>query len=132
MNNNENNHGLETWLWETSYSIREIEAPMYKGFILPLIFIKKLSDIFEDKLKSLNDDSSFSEQLINSDHSLVRLFITVKARWNSIIKQTLSKREYFTDAMWLLAIENPQLQGVVDTVDFNNPLQKLEPFPTIP
>ncbi|MEM3192294.1 MAG: type I restriction-modification system subunit M N-terminal domain-containing protein, partial [Candidatus Parvarchaeota archaeon] len=98
---------------------------MYKGFILPLIFIKKLSDIFEDKLKSLNDDLSFSEQLINSDHSLVRLFITVKARWNSIIKQTLSKREYFTDAMWLLATENPQLQGVVDMVDFNQSIAEI-------
>ncbi|MEM4056659.1 MAG: class I SAM-dependent DNA methyltransferase [Thermoplasmatales archaeon] len=114
------NHSLENWLWEAACSIRgEIEAPKYKDFILPLVFIKRLSDVFEDELKALSDDLSISEQLVNSDHSLVRFYIPEKARWSNIIKQVSSIGEYLTDAMRLLARENPQLQGVVDTVDFN-------------
>ena len=42
---------LESWLWEAACKIRgEIDAPKYKDFILPLIFLKRLSDVFEDEI----------------------------------------------------------------------------------
>jgi type I restriction enzyme M protein len=35
---------LETWLWEAACKIRgEIDAPKYKDYILPPIFLKRLS-----------------------------------------------------------------------------------------
>jgi len=45
---------LEGWLWEAACKIRgEVDAPKYKDFILPLIFIKRLSDVFEDEVNKL-------------------------------------------------------------------------------
>ena len=42
---------LENWLWEAACKIRgEIDAPKYKDYILPLIFLKRLSDVFEDEV----------------------------------------------------------------------------------
>jgi type I restriction enzyme M protein len=40
---------LESWLWEAACVIRgPIDAPKFKDYILPLIFLKRLSDVFED------------------------------------------------------------------------------------
>lgn len=48
------NSTLEGWLWEAACKIRgEVDAPKYKDFILPLIFIKRLSDVFEDEVNKL-------------------------------------------------------------------------------
>jgi len=45
---------LESWLWEAACVIRgPIDAPKFKDYILPLIFLKRLSDVFEDDLQQL-------------------------------------------------------------------------------
>src|SRR3989449_2705776 len=42
---------LESWIWDAACSIRGAEdAPKYKEFILPLIFAKRLCDVFDDEL----------------------------------------------------------------------------------
>ena len=45
---------LESWLWEAACVIRgPLDAPKFKDYILPLIFLKRLSDVFDDELASL-------------------------------------------------------------------------------
>ena len=47
-NNNGNGKSLESWIWDAACSIRGAkDAPKYKDFILPLIFTKRLCDVFE-------------------------------------------------------------------------------------
>lgn len=47
---------LENWLWEAACSIRgPVDAPKYKEYILPLIFLKRLSDVFEEEFRELLD-----------------------------------------------------------------------------
>jgi hypothetical protein len=42
---------LENWLWEAACTIRgPLDAPKFKDYILPLIFLKRLSDVFEDEV----------------------------------------------------------------------------------
>ncbi len=116
-----NNGGsLESWLWEAACSIRgEIEAPKYKDFIIPLVFLKRLNDVFDDELMSISDSRDVSLAMVNSDHKLVRFYIPEKARWKNIVEQKESLGEYLTSAMRDLARENPRLQGVVDLIDYN-------------
>ena len=41
---------LETWLWDAACVIRgTTDAPKFKDFILPLIFFKRFSDVFDDE-----------------------------------------------------------------------------------
>ena len=41
---------LETWLWDAACSIRgATDAQKFKDFILPLIFYKRLSNVFDDE-----------------------------------------------------------------------------------
>lgn len=47
---------LENWLWEAACKIRgEIDAPKYKDYILPLISLKRLSDVFGDEVETLSE-----------------------------------------------------------------------------
>lgn len=114
---------LENWLWEAACKIRgPIDAPKYKDYILPLIFLKRLSDVFEDELNKLTQNYGsleIVEELLAQDHKLVRFYLPMKSRWEQIAKQTTNVGEYLTVAVRTIAKENPKLQGVIDTVDFN-------------
>lgn len=65
---------LENWLWEAACKIRgEIDAPKYKDYILPLIFLKRLSDVFQDEIARLGQDygnNKMVEELLRKDHDL--------------------------------------------------------------
>ncbi len=42
---------LESWVWDAACSIRGAQdAPKDKDFILPLVFTKRLCDVFDDDL----------------------------------------------------------------------------------
>jgi len=114
---------LETWLWNAACSIRgAVDAPKFKDYILPLVFVKRLSDVFEDEIKRLSEEFGNGEiaiEIVSKDHSLVRFFIPKQAVWSEIRKQTTKIGEKLTDAIRAIAKENPKLQGVIDIVDFN-------------
>lgn len=114
---------LETWLWNAACSIRgAVDAPKFKDYILPLVFVKRLSDVFEDEIKRISDefgDEKTALEIVSKDHSLVRFFIPKQAAWQQIRKQTTKIGEKLTDAIRAIAKENPKLQGVIDIVDFN-------------
>ncbi len=114
---------LEGWLWDAACSIRgAVDAPKFKDYILPLIFVKRLSDVYEDEVKRVAEkfgDEETAKELIAKDHSLVRFFIPGKALWPEVRKLTSKIGEKLTEAMRAIAKENPALQGVIDIVDFN-------------
>lgn len=53
-NNNGKDKSLESWIWDAACSIRGAkDAPKYKDYILPLIFTKRLCDVFDDELNRI-------------------------------------------------------------------------------
>jgi len=107
---------LENWLWDAACVIRgAVDAPKYKAYILPLIFLKRLSDVFEDELAELGATAKF----VDSDHSLVRFFVPPQSRWPYLKGKTTNLGELLTDAVRAVARENPKLHGVIDVKDFN-------------
>jgi len=107
---------LETWLWEAACIIRgPVDAPKFKDYILPLVFLKRLSDVFEDELQQLGNKA----RLVEQDHALVRFYLPPQARWPEIVRQTTNLGEYLTSAVRAVARENPKLSGVIDVKDFN-------------
>lgn len=115
---------LENWLWEAACSIRgAVDAPKYKDYILPLVFVKRLSDVFEDEINKLAKDygnSDIAYKLVEKDHSLVRFFIPVESSWEVIRKHSKENLgEDLTTYLRTIAKENPKLSGVIDIVDYN-------------
>lgn len=115
---------LENWLWEAACVIRgAVDAPKYKDYILPLIFLKRLSDVFADEITRLAEEifdmAEEALEQVEEDHSLVRFYIPPQARWEAISRQTTNIGEYLTDAVRAVARENPKLQGIFEHIDFN-------------
>src|SRR5206468_1183274 len=85
---------MEGMLWKAACSIRgEKDAPKFKDYILPLVFIKRLSDVFEDEISRLTEtygDQKTALEVLEADHSLVRFYIPPQARWPAV-----SGREQF-------------------------------------
>lgn len=85
---------MEQMLWSAACSIRgEKDAPKFKDYILPLVFIKRLSDVFEDEVERLTEtygDYETALSIIEEDPSLVRFYIPPEARW-----AVVSGREQF-------------------------------------
>ncbi len=55
--NGSNDKSLEAWIWDAACSIRGAkEAPKYKDYILPLIFVKRLCDVFDDDAAVIRSD----------------------------------------------------------------------------
>ena len=49
---------IESWIWDAACSIRGAkDAPKYKDFILPLIFTKRLCDVFDDELNPCGQET---------------------------------------------------------------------------
>lgn len=132
---------MEQMLWDAACSIRgEKDAPKFKDYLLPLLFLKRLSDVFEDELKRLGDQFGSQEtaiQIIEADREsekpLVRFYIPPEARW-PVIRGTQpwpypdddekhprpkTLGEHLTTTVRALARANSALSGVIDIVDFN-------------
>src|SRR5438067_1172539 len=79
------NKSMEQMLWDAACSIRgEKDAPKFKDYILPLLFIKRLSDVFDDEVRRLTDqfgDNEIALEVLEADHSLVRFYLPHEARW---------------------------------------------------
>jgi len=123
---------MEGMLWAAACGIRgEKDAPKFKDYILPLVFLKRLSDVFEDELERLAEkfgSRAKAEALVAGDHSLVRFFIPREATWAVIsgrapapaaARRVQTVGERITVAVRAVARQNPSLQGVIDTQDFN-------------
>jgi type I restriction enzyme M protein len=130
--NRPNSFRLEQWLWEAACQIRgPLDAPKFKDYILPLIFLKRLSDVFEDEVARVAEelgDRATAQKIVDKDHGLVRFYIPLQGRWSFITNPSEWRRvekaprnlgEALTDAVRAVSRQNPRLQGVIDTIDFN-------------
>jgi type I restriction enzyme M protein len=128
---------MEQMLWDAACSIRgEKDAPKFKDFLLPLLFIKRLSDVFDDEVARLAEEFGDREtalEIAEEDHDLLRFYVPKEARWAVISgreeydwpvdKNGISTRpkdigEHLTKAVRAIVKQNPSLSGVIDVVDF--------------
>src|SRR5438128_10142631 len=125
---------LETWLWDAACAMRgATDAAKFKDFILPLVFYKRLSEVFDDEFSERAaefGDEATAREIIEADHAdalksgrkpIVRFFIPDQYRWKAIRNHPADSYlgQFVTDAMREVARQNPDLQGVLDVKDFN-------------
>ena len=127
------NKSMEQMLWDAACRVRgEKDAPKFKDYLLPLLFIKRLSDVFEDEVRRLTEqfgDRDTATQILEADHSLVRFYLPPEARWPVVNgrepfdwpagKEPKSLGEQLTTTIRAIVKHNPSLAGVIDIVDYN-------------
>jgi type I restriction enzyme M protein len=128
---------MEQMSWDAACSIRgEKDAAKFKDYLLPLLFLKRLSDVFDDEIARLAEeygDRATALEIAESDHSLLRFYLPPEARWAVISGREpfdwpLDGRgrpttprdigEHLTKAVRAVVKHNPSLSGVIDVVDF--------------
>lgn len=128
---------MEQMLWDAACSIRGAkDAAKFKDYLLPLLFLKRLSDVFDDEIERLAQefgDRVVAQEIAESDHDLLRFYLPPEARWSVVNgrethdwpldAQGRSTRprdigEHLTRAMRAVVRWNPSLSGVIDLVDF--------------
>jgi len=71
------NKGMEQMLWDAACSIRgEKDAPKFKDYILPLLFIKRLSDVFDDEIQRLSETYGTARPPSKSWRTTTRLSVS--------------------------------------------------------
>ena len=128
---------MEQMLWDAACSIRgEKDAPKFKDYLLPLLFLKRLSDVFDDEIARLAEDYGDPEvalEIAEADKQLLRFYLPKEGRWavlagresfewppDSRGRSTEPKDigEHLTKAVRAVVRYNPSLSGVIDIVDF--------------
>ena len=110
------NQELENKLWEMADKLRgNIESSEYKHVVLGLIFLKYISDAFEEKYSALITDGDGFEEDIDAYAEDNIFFVPVDARWENIKKEAKKPTigQTIDDAMIAIEKDNATLKGVL-------------------
>jgi type I restriction enzyme M protein len=121
-------------LWEAANRLRgKMEASQYKHIVLPLIFLKYISDMFESRrkllenaLKDPNNKDYYIPDATEEDVKSVLedrdeylsvgvFYVPEKARWGYLMKNATQPEigKIIDEAMEAIERENPELRGVL-------------------
>lgn len=110
---------LESHLWESANILRgSIDSSDYKNYIFGLLFLKRLNDVFVEKAEDIEKTEGDSYGWIDPDEH--QFFVPKSARWSEIKAQTQDIGDKINKAFEALEEDNPSLQGVLASIDFND------------
>lgn len=111
---------LEGYLWGAANLMRgSIDAGEYKNYIFPLLFLKRLSDVyqeeFEEALEASGNDENFAA--LPEQHAFQ---VPDGAQWKSIREKHTEVGKAIQNAMRAVESANPRLEGVFGDAQWTN------------
>ncbi len=107
---------LEGYLWSAADILRgSIDSSDYKNFIFGLLFLKRLSDRFDEECEALVAGGHDPEDADEHD-----FFVPKRARWSEIQKVATNIGETLNKACAALEEKNSALEGVLAGIDYND------------
>ena len=110
------NIGFEKQIWDAACVLRgNMDASEYKNVVLGLIFLKYISDRFEEKYQELVSEGDGFEEDIDEYISEGIFFVPVGARWNDIAAKAHTPEigTVIDDAMRAIEKENKRLKDIL-------------------
>jgi type I restriction enzyme M protein len=112
---------LESYLWGAATLLRGvIDAGDYKQYIFPLLFFKRISDVYDEEYNQAlkESDGDLAYAAFTENH---RFQIPKGAHWSDIRKKTTYIGKAIQDAMQAIATANPrQLTGIFGDAQWTN------------
>ncbi|OIJ22020.1 type I restriction-modification system subunit M [Anaerobacillus alkalidiazotrophicus] len=110
---------LESHLWQSANILRgSIDSSDYKNYIFGLLFLKRLNDVFVETAQKIEQEEGDDYGWYDRDEH--QFFVPERARWKSIQALTQDIGDAINKAFEALEEENPSLQGVLASIDFND------------
>ncbi len=107
---------IEEQLWQTADKLRgSMDASEYKNVVLGLIFLKYVSDSFEEKHTELSEDE-YADPEDKDEYLAENIFwVPIDARWSNINKKSKTPEigQIIDNAMIAIEKENPTLKNVL-------------------
>lgn len=108
--------GFEKQIWDAACVLRgNMDASEYKTVVLGLIFLKYISDRFDEKHQALLEEGEGFEEDVDEYASEGIFFVPANARWSVIARaaHTQSIGIAIDDAMRSIEKENPRLKDIL-------------------
>ena len=110
------NLGFEKEIFEAANKLRgNIDAAEYKNVVLGLIFLKYISDSFEEKYKALVEEGYGFEEDRDEYISENIFFVPKEARWDYVADHAMTPEigQIIDQAMVSIEAENDRLKGIL-------------------
>lgn len=108
---------IEQLLWKAADILRGAVRPEgYGNYILPLLFFKRLSDVYLEEYQALLEKFGSEEIAAKKFH---RFFIPEGCLWDDIRQFSQNVGQKLNETLAQIAKSNPILDGVINRADFN-------------
>lgn len=112
---------LESYLWGAATYLRGfIDAGDYKQYIFPLLFYKRICDVYDEEYEEALAESDDDREYAAFDENH-RFKVPAEAHWNQVRQVTVNVGKAINDALNAIQkVNNQQLQGIFGDADWTN------------
>jgi len=110
---------LEKYLWGSAVLLRtHVDAGAYKQYIFPLLFFKRLSDVYDEECEKIRKE--YGEEALDWEENH-QFMIPDGAHWNDVRNVSQDVGKAIKDAFHAIEAANPEkLQGIFGDASWTN------------